>query len=84
MFHNTILLQSGDAVAQWYVSRLLHGRSWVRNQVGVDECKFILFSFGKIGSSRENNSDFLFQFSNEILYHHNQLKEFLKTSPIQN
>ena len=49
MFHKMILPQSVDAVAQWDVSRLVHGRSWVRNQVGVDECMFILFSFGKIG-----------------------------------
>ena len=45
-----IVLQSVDAVAQWGVSRLMHWRSWVRNQVGVDEDKFIVFSFGKIGS----------------------------------
>ena len=49
MFHNTFFPQAVDAVAQWNVSRLLHGRSLVRNQVRVDECKFVLFSFGKIG-----------------------------------
>ena len=37
------VLQSVDAVAQLNISRLLHGRCWVRNQVGVDEDKFILF-----------------------------------------
>ena len=58
-----IVPQSVDAVEQWDVSRLLHGRSWVRSQVGVDEDKFIVFSFGKIGSLKDN-SDFLFQFSN--------------------
>ena len=73
MFHNMILPQSVHAVAQWDVSRLLHGRSWVRNHVGVDQYKFILFSFGNVGSFKGNNSDVLFQFSNEILYHHNQL-----------
>ena len=51
MFHNTILPQSVDAVAQWDASRFLHGRIWVRNKVEVDQYnKFILFSFGKIGS----------------------------------
>ena len=68
MFHNTIVPQSVEAVAQWDVYRLLHRRSWVRNQVGMDEYTLIISHLERLVLSRESNSSS----QNEILYRHSQ------------
>ena len=73
-------------------SRLLHGRSWVRNQVRVDECKFILFSFGKVGSFKGKKLKIFFVpilkrdfvWSQSAFRQGINTSEILKINPIQN
>ena len=79
MFHNTIVPQSADAVAQWDVSRLLYGRSWVRNQVGVDE-----FFQGKITQIFVPILKQDFVSSQSAFIRGIRTSEILKNCPIQN
>ena len=74
------------AVAQWDVSGLLQGKSWIRNQVGVH-----LFSFGKIGSFKEKYLRFFvsilkrdFVSSQSAFIQGINTSEILKINPIQN